>query len=179
VATAKKSKSAKRTVAKKKVAPKRRTAATADVTTTAAAARPKKTADTAARAPGRTAARPARKVAAKAVEFIGLTKSRRVCKHVLDALHKETDINGGGAAEADVIAFRNDPGGADTVLFGRVSSLPINRWYVDPSKPNEIERKALWVTVRREMQKIPTGDNPDNWTGQTTVLTLGLIADAA
>jgi hypothetical protein len=124
-------------------------------------------------------ARPARRAAAKAVEFTGLTKSRRVCKHVLDALHEETDINGGGDAEAAVIAFRNDPGGADSVLFGHVSGLTINRWYVDPSKPNEIERKALWVTVRHEMDKIPAGDNPGNWTGQSTVLTLGLIADAA
>ncbi len=45
---------------------------------------------------------------------------RLTVKLTLDALHRETGINGGGDAEDDVVAYRNDPAGATTKQFARV-----------------------------------------------------------
>lgn len=148
-----------------------------------------------AKAPARRMAKPAAKAAPPVVAMVTaveasvvverfapaalveITPKRKIVRDTLVALHRETDSNGGDPAAADVLAFLADPAGADTELFSRVRALPIQRWYVDPSKPNEAERGALWTSVRKEMNKLPPGDNPGGWTNTARVLELAEIAD--
>lgn len=101
-----------------------------------------------------------------------------IVKLTLDALNAETGSNAGGNAEADVMRFRADPGGANLELFGRVSSLGIRRWYASvPEKPNAVERGNLWITVRRKMDKNSDVANPGGWDGSSEVIELANIAD--
>lgn len=116
--------------------------------------------------------------AAPAAAFAGVSPRRMNCKHVLDALNDETHSNGGDAAAADVIRFRNDPGGADGQTFGRVSSLPLIRWYIDPTKPDANQRDRLWTNVTRRIGR-PGVANPGGFGAQTPVVTLQEIAEEA
>lgn len=107
-----------------------------------------------------------------------LTKDQRRMnrKHVLDALKQETGSSGGDAAAARVDAYRKDPLGANTVEFGYVGGLTLNRFYIDPTKPNGSERRSLWMNVVRRMGK-PTAADPGGWGGSSDVKKLQAIAE--
>jgi hypothetical protein len=103
---------------------------------------------------------------------------RRNRKHVLDALKDETGSSGGSAAAARVDAYRADPLGASTVEFGYVGALTLQRFYIDPSKPNSSERRSLWMSIVGKMSK-PAAADPGGWDGTTNVAQLQAIAEEA
>lgn len=99
-------------------------------------------------------------------------------KHVLDALKQETGSSGGDAAAARVDAYRNDPIGATTTEFGYVGGLILQRFYIDPTKPNNSERRSLWINIVKRMKK-PTATDPGGWDGSSDVKKLQAIAEEA
>jgi hypothetical protein len=99
-------------------------------------------------------------------------------KHVLDALKEETGSSGGSTAAARVDAYRADPVGASTEEFGFVGGLRLQRFYIDPTKPNQSERRSLWTNVVRRMDK-PTAKDPGGWNGDSDVKKLQAIAEEA
>jgi|SRR6185295_15603755 len=104
---------------------------------------------------------------------------RRNRKHVLDALKQETGSSGGSAAAAArVNAYRAHPLEASTVEFGFVGGLTLQRFYVDPDKPNKSERRSLWTNIVERLDK-PDAANPDGWDGTTNVSQLQAIAEEA
>jgi len=109
-----------------------------------------------------------------------LTKEERRInrKHVLDALNEETGSSGGTVAEARVDAYRSNPLGATTKEFGYVGSLILRRFYIDPTKPNNKERRSLWINVVKRMGKemIPV---PEGWNGSSDVKKLQAIVEEA
>lgn len=99
-------------------------------------------------------------------------------KQVLQALHDETGSFGGSAAEARVKAYIADPTGASTVEFGFVGGLTLHRFYIDPDKPNQSERRSLWMNVTERLSKPGTKD-PGGWSGASDVKMLQAIAEEA
>jgi hypothetical protein len=109
-----------------------------------------------------------------------LTKDQRRMnrKHVIDALKQETGSSGGDAAATRVDAYRNDPLGATTVEFAYVGGLTLNRFYIDPTKPNKSERRSLWMNIMKRMGK-PNAVDPGGWDGSSDVKKLQAIAEEA
>jgi len=109
-----------------------------------------------------------------------LTKrERRVNrKHVLDALKAETGSLGGDAAAARVQAYVKDPVGANTVEFAYVGGLVLQRFYIDPEKPNSSERRSLWQNLVARLGK-PEAVDPGGWDGTTTVGMLQAMVEEA
>jgi len=103
---------------------------------------------------------------------------RRNRKHVLDALKQETGSSGGSAAAERVDAYRADPLGASTVEFGFVGALTLQRFYIDPDKPNKSERRSLWTNIVERLDK-PDATDPGGWDGTTNVAQLQAIAEEA
>lgn len=103
---------------------------------------------------------------------------RRNRAHVLEALHAETGSWGGSAAEPRVKAYVADPEGAPTAEFGYVGALTLQRFYVDPAKPNQAERRSLWQELLERIGN-PGAADPGGWDGSTMVLTLQAIAEEA
>ena len=96
-------------------------------------------------------------------------------KHVLDALKKETGSSGGDAAAQRVDAYRKKPLEADTVEFGYVGGLTLTRFYIDPSKPNGVERRSLWTEIMKRMQR--KAKDPGGWDGSADVKMLQALAE--
>ena len=94
---------------------------------------------------------------------------------ILSALHEETGSFGGASADERVPAFIDDPIGSNTREFGYVGGLAIQRFYVDPSKPNATERRNLWSNIKGRIDG--AGPNPDGWDGSSRVLTLQAIVE--
>lgn len=103
---------------------------------------------------------------------------RRNRKHVLDALKEETGSSGGTTAAPRVDAYRADPVGASTEEFGFVGGLRLQRFYIDPTKPNQSERRSLWTNIVERMGK-PGTANPGGFDGDTDVKKLQAIAEEA
>ena len=109
----------------------------------------------------------------------GVSERRWNRKLVLDALQKETGVDGGSSEQrARIVAFRNDPGGASLDDFVFVGALALKNWYVDPDKPGASERPSLWITLTGLMGK-PGAANPDNWGPTTSVSQLQTIVEIA
>lgn len=98
-------------------------------------------------------------------------------KHVLDALKSETGTDDGSTAAPRIAAYRNDPIGASTEEFAFCGALTLHRWYIDPSKPNQNERRSLWREIMDRMGK--NAPMPGNWDGDTNVSLLQAIAEGA
>ncbi len=116
----------------------------------------------------------------KVDEMTLLTRDQRRMnrKCVLDALKQETGSSGGDTAAARVDAYRDDPIGASTTEFGYVGGLKLRRFYIDPTKPNNNERRSLWTNVVQCMGK-PDANDPGGWDGSSDVKKLQAIAEAA
>ena len=99
-------------------------------------------------------------------------------KHVLDALKQETGSSGGDAAAARVDGYRNDPISASTTEFGYVGALTLRRFYIDPTKPNDNERRSLWMNIVQRLGK-PAAVDPGNWDGASDVKKLQAIGEEA
>ena len=99
-------------------------------------------------------------------------------KHVLDALKQETGSSGGDVAAARVDTYRDDPRGASTTEFGYVGGLTLTRFYIDPTKPNDNERRSLWMNVVQRIGK-PAAADPGGWDGTSDVKKLQAIAEEA
>ena len=98
-------------------------------------------------------------------------------KHVLDALKSETGVDDGETAADRIVAYRKDPVGAPTKEFAFCGALTLRRWYIDPSKPNQNDRRSLWQEIMKRMGKdkpVPSG-----WDGDTNVSQLQAIAEEA
>ena len=110
----------------------------------------------------------------------GLTrKERRINrKHVLDALQEETGSSGGDVAAARVQAYVADPVGASSEEFAYVGGLILQRFYIDPEKPNSAERQSLWQNIVTRMGK-PEAVDPGGWDGTTNVGMLQAIVEEA
>lgn len=110
----------------------------------------------------------------------GLTKKQRRMnrKHVLIALKEETGSLGGTAAAENVDAYCADPDRANTKTFAYVGGLTLNKFYIDPAKPNASERRSLWMNVVGKMGKTGTID-PGNWDGSADVKKLQAILEGA
>lgn len=102
---------------------------------------------------------------------------RKNRKHVLDALHDETGSSGGDAAAERVDRYRADPQGASTEEFSFVGALTLTRFYIDPAKPNNSERRGLWRSIMNRMGK--EAADPGGWNGSTSVSRLQAIAEEA
>jgi len=107
-----------------------------------------------------------------------LTKNQKRInrKLVLDALNEETGSSGGDAATARVDAYRADPIAAKTVDYAFIGSLSLNRFYIDPTKPNGNERSSLWANLKQKFNK-PNAADPGGWGGDTPVMTLQAIME--
>ena len=98
-------------------------------------------------------------------------------KHVLDALKSETGVDDGSTAAPRIREYRQDPVGASTEEFAFCGALTLRRWYIDPTKPNQNERRSLWQEIMNRMGKdAPT---PSGWDGDTNVSQLQAIAEEA
>ena len=98
-------------------------------------------------------------------------------KHVLDALKSETGVDDGSTAAPRIVAYRQNPTGASTEEFAFCGALTLGRWYVDPTKPNQNERRSLWQEIMKRMNKNAT--MPGGWDGDTNVSQLQAIAEEA
>lgn len=98
-------------------------------------------------------------------------------KHVLDALKSETGVDDGSTAAPRIVAFRKDPVGASTEEFAFCGALTLQRWYIDPSKPNQSERRSLWQEIMGRLGK--SAPMPGGWDGDTNVSQLQAIAEEA
>ncbi len=103
---------------------------------------------------------------------------RRHRRHVLVALNKETGSLGGGSADERVKAYNRNPEGATTVEFAFVGALSLTRFFVDPSKPNQSERRSLWQAILDEFATDSVKD-PGGWNGSTNVSQLQAIVEQA
>jgi hypothetical protein len=103
---------------------------------------------------------------------------RRHRRHVLVALNKETGSHGGGPAGDRVKAYIRDPERATTVEFAFVGALTLVRFFVDPSKPNQSERRSLWQAILDEFATDSVKD-PGGWNGTTNVSQLQAIVEEA
>jgi hypothetical protein len=103
---------------------------------------------------------------------------RRNRKHVLDGLKEETGSSGGGDASTRVDHYRADPVNASGAEFAFVGGLRLRRFYIDPTKPNGVERRSLWQNVTTRMGK-PTAVDPGGWDGTTAVAQLQAIVEGA
>lgn len=95
-------------------------------------------------------------------------------KHVLEALNDETGSWGGDAAADRVKAYCKRPTTADRTEFAYVGALTLQRFYVDPSKPNGVERASLWTNITKRLDK--QAIDPGGWNGETNVGQLQAIA---
>ncbi len=102
---------------------------------------------------------------------------RKNRKHVLDALRSETGVDDGTTAAPRIKAYRADPTGATTTEFAFVGGLILRRWFIDPSKPNQSERRSLWQEIMKRLNKQAT--DPGGWSGTTNVSQLQAIAEEA
>lgn len=105
-----------------------------------------------------------------------LPQRRTNRKHVLDALNRETDANGGKDVATRVIAFRNDPHGGGREHFVFVGGLQLFGWYIDPARPTASEARSLWHEARKRLGK-PVGNAPAGISGQLTVVGLQTLAE--
>lgn len=103
---------------------------------------------------------------------------RKNRKLVLDALKEETGSSGGTAAAARVDAYCNNPIGASTIEFGFVGGLILQRFYIDPAKPNQSERRSLWSNIAKKMGK-PTAIDLGGWDASSDVKKLQAIVEEA
>lgn len=95
---------------------------------------------------------------------------------VLQSLFEETGSSGGDNAAERVKAYRADPHGAASKDHVFVGALRLVRFYVDPTKPGNNERRSLWHAVRTKMGK-PTSPVPQAIDGSTSVAMLQLLAE--
>jgi hypothetical protein len=112
-----------------------------------------------------------------AEELTARERARINRKHVLEALQSETGSSGGDVAAERVKAYCRDPLGADTVEFGYVGGLTLRRFYIDPTKPNGVERRSLWTEIKKRMAI--TAADPGGWDGTSEVMMLQAIAEEA
>ena len=99
-------------------------------------------------------------------------------KHVLDALKEETGSSGGSAAAARVNAYCNNPIGSSTTEFGYVGGLRLSRFYIDPTKPGNNERRSLWMNIVQRMYK-PDALDSGGWDSTSDVKKLQAILEEA
>ena len=95
---------------------------------------------------------------------------------VLEALFSETGSSGGDAAADRVIAYRNDPQGAASKDHVFVGALRLVRFYIDPTKPNNNERRGLWQAIRTRMNK-STSPVPSSIDADSSVAMVQLLAE--
>lgn len=98
-------------------------------------------------------------------------------KIVLDALRSETGVDDGETAAPRIRAYRDDPQGASTEEFAFCGALTLRRWYIAPGKPNKSERRGLWQSIMKRMDK--EAKDPGGWGGDTDVEQLQSIAEEA
>lgn len=99
-------------------------------------------------------------------------------RDILEALNSETGSFGGDAAAPRVRAYIADPVGASTVEFAFVGALTLQRFYIDPQKPNASERRGLWQAMLAELNQGSAKD-PGGWGTDTSVLLLQAIVEGA
>jgi hypothetical protein len=105
------------------------------------------------------------------------TKRRVNRKHVLEALHDETGGWGGDAAKDRVKDYCEDPESAERTEFAYVGALTLQRFYIDPAKPNSAERSFLWKNIMDRLEK--EARDPGGWDKDTNVSQLQAIAEEA
>lgn len=88
----------------------------------------------------------------------------------LECLHSETGSYGSGAEDA-VKQFIENPEGAESSQFGYVSGLSLGRFYIDPTKPNDLERQSLWTRLQEKFSKLAV-PAPPSINSKTSVRTL-------
>jgi hypothetical protein len=110
-------------------------------------------------------------------ELTARERARVNRKHILEALHSETGSWGGEIAAERVKAYCRNPVGADTVEFGYVGALTLRRFYIDPAKPNGVERRSLWTEIKKRMEI--TAADPGGWDGASEVMMLQATAEEA
>jgi hypothetical protein len=77
-----------------------------------------------------------------------------------------------------VQAYVADPVGASSEEFAYVGGLILQRFYIDPEKPNSAERQSLWQNIVTRMGK-PEAVDPGEWDGTTDVGILQAIVEEA
>ena len=97
--------------------------------------------------------------------------------HVLEALCAETGSRGGDAAADRVETYCSDPKSASRSEFAFVGALTLQRFYIDPAKPNSAERSSLWTALMKRLRK--QAGNPGGWNKDTNVSQLQAIAEEA
>ena len=58
-----------------------------------------------------------------------------------------------------------------------VGALTLQRFYIDPAKPNAVERRSLWKNIGDRLGK--DAKDPGGWDGETNVSQLQAIAEEA
>ena len=98
-----------------------------------------------------------------------LTKDQRRInrKLVLLALKEETGSSGGDVAAARFASYVANPIAASIEDFTYLGSLTLARFYIDPEKPNALERQSLWTCLNQKFQKHV--EDPGGWGGKSDV----------
>lgn len=97
-------------------------------------------------------------------------------RDILEALNSETGSFGGDTAAPRVQAYIADPVGASTIEFAFVGALTLQRFYIDPQKPNASERRSLWQAMLAELNQGSAKD-PGGWGSDTNVSLLQAIVE--